>query len=146
MHSAAGKDALRHLAHVAAQQQRLMPVKEQIVGFGPVAAADEINVARAGRDDEAGLGALAFDERVDRHGRAVDQLVDRIGGETALADAVDHALHQVRRRRQALGLGKAPRALVEPHEIGEGSADIDGDDDHGMLIGLWRRRRSQGGA
>ena len=85
VHLARGEHALVDLARVAARHQRLVPVEEEIVGFGPVAAADDVDVARAGGDDEAGLRALALDQRVDRDGRAVDELVDRAGVEAALA-------------------------------------------------------------
>ena len=72
-----------------------MAVEEQVVGLRPVAAADDVDVAGAARHDQAGLGALALDQRVDGGGRAVDQLVDRAGVDAALAEAVDDALRQL---------------------------------------------------
>ena len=77
VHLAAGEQPLVDLAGVAPRHQRLVPVEEQVVGFRPVAAADDVDVAGAARHDEAGLGALPLDQRVDRGGRAVDQFVDR---------------------------------------------------------------------
>ena len=77
MHLAGSQQPLVDLAREAPRHQRLMAVEEQVVGFRPVAAADDVDVARAARHDQAGLGALALDQRVDRDGRAVDQLVDR---------------------------------------------------------------------
>src|SRR5437588_567077 len=77
MHLAGGQEALLDLARKAARHQRAVFVKKKVVGLRPVAAADDIDVARTARDHEAGLGALAFDQRVDGNGRTMDQLVDR---------------------------------------------------------------------
>ena len=76
MHLAGGKHAFLDLARELPRHQRAVLVEEKVVGLRPVAAADDVDVARAARDHEAGLGALALDQRVDRDGRAVDQLVD----------------------------------------------------------------------
>src|SRR5262249_44064206 len=96
---------------------------------GAVAAPDDVHVTRAAGDDEAGLGALALDQRVDGDGGAVDQLIDGGGVEPALADTVDDALHQLGRGGEAFGLDEAPAAVVEPDEVGEGAPDIDGNGD-----------------
>src|SRR5262249_46388900 len=87
-------------------------------------------------DDKGGLGALSFDQRVDGDGRAVDQLGDGGWLEPALADAVDDALFQLRRGSQALRLDEALGGIVEPDQIGEGTSDIDGDDDHAWPLYL----------
>ena len=50
--------------------------------------------------------------------------------EPALADAVDDALHELRRRGEALGLDETPGRVVESDQVGEGASDIDCDDDH----------------
>ena len=102
-----------------ARRQRLVAVEEQIVGLGPVAAADDIDVAGAAGDDEAGLGAGALDQRIDGDGRAVDQLVDGGGLKPALADAVEDPLGQLMRRREALGLDEFAGLVVEADEVGE---------------------------
>ena len=128
------QQALVDLAGEMARHQRPVAVEEQVIGFGPVAAADDVHVARAAGDDEPGLGALALDQRVDGDGRTVDQLIDRGGFEAALADAIDDALHELRRRREALGLDEAPGLVVEPDQIGERSPDVDGDDDHATRL------------
>src|SRR5262249_32718860 len=73
---------------------------------------------------------LALDQRIDRDGRAVDQLIDRSGFEPTLAQAIDDALHEMRRRGQAFGLHEAAGRLVEANEVGERPADIDGNDQH----------------
>ena len=129
-HLARAGDALVDLAGEMARHQRLVAMEEQIVGFGAIAAADDVDVARAAGDDQSGFGALALDQRIDRDGRAVDQLVDGAGLDAALADAVENALGELVRRRQAFGLDEPARLVVEADKVGEGSADVDGDDDH----------------
>ena len=130
VHLAGGEQALLRLVGEPARHQRPVAVEEQVVGLRPVAAADDVDVARAARHHQAGLGALALDQRVDRDGRAVDQLVDVGGVEPALADAVDDALHELRRRGQALGLDERAGPVVEPDQVGERPADVDRDEDH----------------
>jgi hypothetical protein len=142
LHLAAGEQTLVHLVGVAARHQRLMPVKEQVVGFRPVAAADDVDVAGAARHDEAGLGALPLDQRVDRGGRAVNELVDPAGVDAAFLEAVDDALGQFGRRGQALGLYERLRLVVEADQVREGAADINRNEDHDnsnsgrLVIGL----------
>ena len=125
-------------ARQMARRQRLVAVEEQIVGLGPIAAADDIDVAGAAGDDEAGLGAGALDQRIDGDGRAVDQLVDGGGLKPALADAVEDPLAELMRRREALGLDEFAGLVVEADEVGKSPADVDGDDDHCRAS---RRRR-----
>src|ERR1700722_19017018 len=108
-----------------ARHQRPVTVKQKIIGLGPVAAADDIDVAGAGGDDQSGLGASALDQRVDGGGRAVNELVDRARGQAAFVEAVDDALNQIVRRGQALGVEKAPGLAVESDEIRKGATDID---------------------
>src|SRR5262249_28814195 len=79
-----------------------------------------------------GARALALDQGVDGDGRAVDQLVDGGDLDAALGDAVDDALHQVRRRAQALGLGEAAGPIVEADQVGERPADVDHDDENAV--------------
>ena len=130
MNVAGGEHALVGLEGEAAGHQRAMLVEQEIVGLGPVAAADDVDVAGAARHDQAGRGALALDQRVDGDGRAVDELVDGGGLEPALVQAIDDALHQVGRRGQALGLHEGAGRLIEADEIRERSADIDCNDEH----------------
>src|SRR5580693_442551 len=105
-------------------------MKEEVIGFRAIAAADDVDVAGAAGDDQSGLGAFALDQRVDGDGRAVDQLVDRGSRQAALADAVENALRELMRRRQALGLDEFARLVVEADKVGKGAADVDGNSDH----------------
>ena len=50
--------------------------------------------------------------------------------DAALVEAVDDALHELGRGGEALGLNERVRLLVEADEVGERSADVDGDDKH----------------
>src|SRR5262245_9919497 len=128
-----------------AGHQRAVAVKEKVVRFRPVAAADDVHVARAAGDDEARLRALAFDQRVDGDGPAGTGLVDRRGGKPALADAVDDTLAELRGRGEARGLDEPPGRLVEPDKIGEGASNIDGNNNHASQLPAVRRVvRSQG--
>ncbi len=136
MHLAGAEQPAVDLAREMTRDQRPVAVKEQAIGFRPIAAADDVHVARSAGDDEPGLGALSFDQRVDGDGRAVDQFVDDGGFQPALADAVDDALFQLRRRGEALRLNEALGGIVEADQIGEGASDIDGDDDHACLYSL----------
>ena len=114
--------------------QRPVTVKEQAISLRPVAAADDVHVARAAGDDEAGLGSLSLDQRVDGDGRAMDQLVDGRGGESAPADAIDDALHQVSRRGEALRLHEAACCIFQPDQISEGASDIDRNNNHAIQL------------
>ena len=134
VHLARAQQPLVDLAREVARHQRPVTVKEQAISLRPVAAADDVYVARAAGDHEAGLGAFSLDQRVDGDGRAVDQLVDGGGGKSALADAVDDALPELRRGGEALGLHEATVGVVEPDQIGEGASDIDGDDKHAWRL------------
>src|SRR5262249_14505933 len=117
-----------------ARHQRPVAVEEQVVGFGPVAATDDVDVARATGDDQPGPGTLALDQRVDGNGRAMDEFVDGRGRDAALADAVDDALHEIGRRGQAFRLHEPAGLVVETDQIREGAADVDRDKDHARTL------------
>src|SRR5689334_24024587 len=65
--------ALLHLEAQRPLDQRHMLAEEQVVGVGPVDAADLVDVAKALGDEERGPGAGALQDRVDRHRRAVQE-------------------------------------------------------------------------
>ena len=117
-----------------ARNQRPGALKEQIVGLRPVAAPDGVDIARAARDDQACACALALDQRVDRGGGPVDQLGNLADGDPALVQAVNDALHQIARRRQAFSLQEALRLRIEADQIREGAADVDCYDDHARRL------------
>src|ERR1700739_351232 len=59
---AGAEQALFDLTCKMTRDQRAMTMEEQIVGFRAIAAADDVDVARAPRDDQPGFGAFALDE------------------------------------------------------------------------------------
>src|SRR5206468_11939765 len=101
-----------------------------VVGLGSVATTDDVDVAGAARYYQRGLGAGTLDQRIDGDGRAVDQFVDRRGLDAALAQAIDDALHQMRRGGQAFRLHELLGLLIEADEVGESSADINRNHKH----------------
>lgn len=56
---------------------------------------------------QPGAGALAFDQRIDGDGGAVDQVTDRCRVDAAFFDAVDDALGKIMRCRQTLRMVEA---------------------------------------
>jgi hypothetical protein len=130
VHVARAHDALVDLPRQVPRHQRPVAMKEEVIGFRAVAAADDVDIAGAAGDDQSGLGALALDQRIDSNGRAVDQLFDRGSRQAALANAVENALRELMRRRQAFGLDEFFRLVVEADEVGKGAADINGNGNH----------------
>ena len=112
----------------AARHQRSGAVKEEVVGVGPVAAADGVYVAGALGHEQRRAGALALDQRVDGDGRAMDELRDIRQAQPARGDAVEYAVDKVARRGETLGRVQAPAVLVKGDQVGECSADIDCDE------------------
>src|SRR5262245_45913440 len=134
VHFARGQYPLLDLPCQPARHQGPVAVEEQVVGFRPVAATDDVDVARATGDDQPGPGTLAFDERVDGNGRAMDEFVDGRGRDAALADAIDNALHEIGGRGQAFRLDETAGLVVETDQIREGAADVDRDKDHARTL------------
>ncbi len=66
-----------HLEAQRALDQRLVLLEEEIVGIGPVDAADLVDVAKALGDEQRGLGAGALEDGIDGDGRAVQEQPDR---------------------------------------------------------------------
>ena len=130
VHVARAHDAFVDLPRQVSRHQRPVTMKEEVIRLRAVAAADDVDVAGAAGNDQSGLGALALDQRIDGNGRAVDQFLDRGGREPAFADAIEDALRQFMRRRQAFGLDELFRLVVEADEVGKRAADIDGNSDH----------------
>jgi hypothetical protein len=73
-------------------------MKEQIVRFRSVTAANNIDVARTARHNQSRVGALALNQGVDGDRGSVDQFVDLAGIEAAFAQAVDDAKSKIGRR------------------------------------------------
>jgi hypothetical protein len=96
-----------------------MFLKEQIVGFRAVDAADLVDVAKALRGEQRASGAGALQDGVDGDRRAV-QKQSRIGeGRSGLANAGGNAIDQARRRRERLAEAEFAGPLVERGNVGE---------------------------
>ncbi len=90
------------LLHLEAQRpldQRHMLPKEQVIGVGPVDAADLVDVAEALGDQQCGPGAGALQDGVDRHRRAMQEQPGRAELATGLFDALVDAVDETLGRR-----------------------------------------------
>ncbi len=101
--------------------------EEQVVGVGPVDAADLVDVAKAFGDQQRGVGAGALQQRVDGDGRAVQEQVGVLHIQPGAVQRVLDAVDEVCMRGQGLAEMQRAGALVERRQIGEGAADVDGD-------------------
>jgi hypothetical protein len=91
-------------------------VEEQVVGVGPVHAADLVDVAEALGDQQRGVGARALQQRVDRDGRAVQEQVAvaqvDVGAVQGGLDAVDQrAVGGQRLAEQQLAVASSNAAM-----------------------------------
>ena len=71
--AAVGIEALRHFVTMPARHQRQMLLEEQVIGVGPIDAADLVDVAESARRHQRGLGAGALQHGVDGDRRAVEK-------------------------------------------------------------------------
>ena len=106
------------------RHQGLRPHKEQVVRVRPISPADRIDVAGPLGDEQGRRRAPALDQRVDRHGRAVDELRDVAKGETARLNAVQHAADKTVGRAEPLGGVETSNSVVEADKVGESTTDV----------------------
>jgi hypothetical protein len=121
---AACKRALLDLENVLPRDERTGATLVEIARLGAVAAADRIDVFCAARDEQRGARALAFDQRIDGDRGAMDETIDLGEVCATLMYAVENALGQILRSRQALAVEHLPGSDIDPHQIGEGSTNI----------------------
>ena len=124
---ALGIEPLRHLQAAPARHEWRRPPIEHVVHPQEIAAADLEDVAEAFGRHQPRARALAFEERVDADGRAVDDETAVLELDARLVDAVEHTLEERVRRAQRLAVDDGARGLVERHEIREGAANVDAD-------------------
>ena len=96
--------------HLEAQRpldQRLVLLEIQIVGVGPVDAADLVDVAEALGGDQRGLGAGALQDGVDGDGRAVQEQRGGPVVAAGLLDVLTLLQAHCRRRRSCAGCKSA---------------------------------------
>ena len=122
-----GVHPLGDLQAQLARDQRLEGALEP-VGRRPRAAAQLQDVAEAARGDEPGARALALEEGVGGRGRAVDDDLQIRGRRRGLGEGGQDAVGLVADGRRHLGHAHGAGGLVEEHEVGEGAADVDADE------------------
>ncbi len=127
MDRAIGQHPLLDLEAPGALHQRLVLAEEQIVGVGPVDAADLVDIAEALGDQQRRLRAGALEQRVDADGGAVKEEIRVFDIGLCAVERVADAFDQRVMGRQRLSEGELGAGLVERREIGESAADIDGD-------------------
>ena len=123
-HLALRVHALADLEAQVALDQRLVLAEKQIVGFGPVDAADLVDVAEALRGEQR--AARAVRSRMVLIATVVpcrNSCAAR-NAAPALSTPVLDAVDQPRRRRQRLAELQLPGRLVERRDVGEGAADV----------------------
>jgi hypothetical protein len=101
-------------------------------------AADGQDVLESGRRDESDAAALALEQRVGGHGRAVDN-EDGGGVLQDVADALENGLRRVFRRREDLAVEEL--TVPPDDEVGERPAGIHPDPDRGWLLVFLHGRR-----
>src|SRR5437764_1074743 len=110
------------------RNQRFGTLEPDIVGIGPIASANFINVPSAFSDDEGGARAFTFQHRVDRNGGPMHKRIDRIHIHTGLLQAILNSVFQGWRGGWTFGTQQPAGGGVVAKEIGEGSANINRDD------------------
>ena len=123
---AAGAHALADFEAQLARDQRLEGAGEA-VRLRPGAAAELEGIAEAPGGDEPDAGGLAFEHRVRRRRRAVDDEVDVGGRHAGGFERIDDALGLVAgaRRHFRETDRRAVRAGLMDQQIREGAADVD---------------------
>ena len=129
---AVGLQALRHFEAQRTRHQGRRSHEARIVEAGQHAprAADLDGVAKALRRDERDRAALALQQRVGRHRRAVRDAREPLERRHGRAQARHDAVRLIGRRRRHLA--ERDRAVaIEHHQVGERAPDIDADDQIG---------------
>ena len=116
-------DALPDLERVSPPDHRFWFLVEQVVDPFAVVALKQQQIAEAGGHEEGDLGALALEDGIGRHRRAVNQVFDRVEPDVRGGERRKRAFVGARRRARYLGDGDPPP--VDGDEIRECAADFD---------------------
>jgi len=137
--AAVGQRALGHVEAEIPGHQRLGQLELDVVKLEARLLADLDGVAKAGRRQQGGAGALALDDGVGDQRGAVDHLRRLRGGDAGAAERVgEGGLHRARGilgRGQGLGDRELAARLVDQDQVGEGAADVDADAVHRYRAG-----------
>ena len=131
---AAREQPLLHLEDQMPRHQRLRTLEPDIVGVGPISAADLIYVACAFGNDQGGTSAFPFQYGVDRNRRSVNKGIDGSDTRAALLQAVANPVFQTCRSGRGFGAQQPATGCVIAQKIGEGSPDVNRDDQHISVI------------
>ncbi len=131
---AVGAHALPGLEAQRALDQRHVLLEEQVVGVGPVDAADLVDVAESLGGDQRGLRTRTFEDGVDRDRRAVKEQVCRLVIAAGFLDAIADAVDQPLWCRQRLAKGELAALVVKHRDVGERAADIGSEADVGDVL------------
>jgi hypothetical protein len=127
-HLALGAESLAHLANPVSRQQHLGRRRENVehILAAPL-PPDLVDVAEAARGEKPDPHALAFEQRVERGSRAVQDQRHCVGAEVAhqvLRDVLQHGRRIGRIGEILAHGGELAPLLVERGHIGEGPADV----------------------
>ena len=123
-HVAAGRQSLVHLVDRLTADQRDRPLEHHVVGLGPVAPSDLVDVAHSPRHQDRRGSALALDRGVDGHRGAVHEFGRVDQRKPALVHAPGDTAAQVVRIGVVLGLVDGAGVEVVDDEVGERAADV----------------------
>jgi len=123
-HVAARVETLRHLDAQLAGDDRL-EAADHAIAVGARAPSQLEHVAKAHRGDQAAHDTLALEDGIGADRGAVHQRNQRLGGETAVADAGHHATRLIVGSRGDLGDAELALAFIHEEQISERSADVD---------------------
>ena len=124
-----GIDPLRHLKTVAALDHRHRALVAQIVDVEPIMPLQMQDIAETPCGDEGDPGPFALEERVRRHGGAVNKIIDRNQLQPGALHRVDDA--DVRALRGAGHLDQDDAPVLDRDQIGEGATHFDSDTHEG---------------
>ncbi len=133
---AVGGYPFSHLGHPRGRDEWNRLLERDRIDVRTILALKQQEVVKAAGDQQSDAAALSFEDGVGRDGRRVEELNDaRQPLADRLLEAVDHALRRISRRRWNL-VGVDRSGLVEPHEIGEGPTNLNGDSDAGTHVSI----------
>ena len=97
---APGEWRLGHFENVFPRHQRPVLAESRIERLRAIDPANLIDIAKTLGRHQRGLGALAFDNRIDDHGRTMNQRLSFLEAHRSLGQPIEHPARQLRRCRQ----------------------------------------------
>ena len=135
-HCAVVADPFGHFEDPVARHEWKVLAEEQVERIGPVDTPDLVDVAKTLGRYERGSRTLTFENRVDRHGRTVNDELSRCGRGARYSDRIEDAGDQIVRRGERLAEAHQTRRSIENRRVGERSANVDADPQPAHFLGL----------